>query len=255
VTQDTWLILMGMLYEVPLTPVHPAMTDIMVMLHPAPVVPVPVIQSISPESGLPLTTVTVTGSNFDPILSNNAVLLSWQGGAREIAPLSVNPAGMTFAVPADIPADAVSIKVRTPAGESNSVQFTELSTAVATGNVRLTIDQIIAAGGLSKAAKGQLESARSFLVKLDKRLAEGKYSQALTETTHTLDALLKAQREGAQTGTLEQQMLQIRAQIAGTDMTYDESLSIIALMKDPATPRAAWNSLMAALAATEDVVA
>jgi hypothetical protein len=125
VTQETYLTLVAGLYEVPLTPVYAAPTC-EVLLHPAPVVPVPVIQSISPSSGLPLTTVTISGANFNPILLNNSVVLAWQGGTREVAPLSVTPAGtgMAFEVPVDVPRGDLSIRVRRlPLAESNSVVF------------------------------------------------------------------------------------------------------------------------------------
>ncbi|MDQ7780064.1 MAG: hypothetical protein RDV41_10195, partial [Planctomycetota bacterium] len=229
-------------------------------------VPLPSVSGLNPSSGLPLTIVTVTGTNFRSQVSENKVLLVWPGVETEVDVLSANTAGteLTFVVPVEAtglgqwgkftPPGPLEVRVKTPSGTSNSVWFTVLSSSSSITSARDSIAAILAAGGISNSARQQLQNARQSLDKASAEVTDGKADKALKSLTQALEALLRAQRFGANTGELEKELIRARAAIVKTWILVDVCCAIVDLMKTPGIPVEAWNRLLDTLKSTEKVL-
>jgi hypothetical protein len=92
------------------------------VLAQAPSGPAPSITTISPPNAGAGTTVTLTGSGFDPIATNNVVLF----GSVPAQIVSANPGGtqLVIVVPADVPVGPLSVTVSSAGQTSGASSFT-----------------------------------------------------------------------------------------------------------------------------------
>jgi large repetitive protein len=79
--------------------------------------PPPSIASFSPAFGLTGTTVTVSGTNFDPDKSRNAITIN----GRSVAITTSSTTQLTFSIPADVTTG--TIRVTTPSGSASSAEY------------------------------------------------------------------------------------------------------------------------------------
>jgi hypothetical protein len=91
------------------------------VLAQAPTNPPPAIISITPSNAPPGSSVTITGTGFDPIANNNVILF----GNVPAQIISVNPAGtqLVVVVPSGLPAGPVAVTVSSTGQTSGTLSF------------------------------------------------------------------------------------------------------------------------------------